>query len=77
MYIFELINKIKNLKKEKEPEFVELFYEDEIEDASTCQHVFMPIDSTKKVLACSKCGLVVKNSKMKFNEMDKNPFKII
>lgn len=82
MYIFELINKFrkKNRAKNKElpPDAAEAFienFEDEIEDALTCEHVFLPIDSTKTVLACTKCGYVIKNQKMKFDETDKNPFK--
>lgn len=78
MYIIELINKIKNRKKEKNKEFVEeetVDESEELENPLTCEHVFMPIDSTKTVLACSKCGYVIKNSKMKFSEFDKNPFK--
>ena len=32
-----------------------------IEDESiNCKHNFMPIDSTGKVLACTKCGFVIK-----------------
>ena len=78
MYIFELINKFKSKHKTKDKTYVEPeVVTDEIEDASTCNHVFMPIDSTKRILACSKCGYVVKNSKMKFDESDKNPFKNI
>ena len=83
MYIFELINKLKNRKNEPEPEGGAVgesstgvgVPDEEIEDASVCDHVFMPIDSTKTVLACSKCGFVIKNSKAKFSELDKNPFK--
>lgn len=78
MYIIELINKIRSRKKKK-VEFEELVFAEnvvELEDTLTCNHVFMPIDSTKTVLACSKCGYVVKNSKMKFDEIDKNPFRI-
>lgn len=76
MYIFELINKLKSKNKHSQEEFVESVEpEDELENPLTCQHVFMPIDSTKTVLACSKCGYVIKNDKMKFTETDKNPFK--
>lgn len=76
MYIFELINKLKSKNKAQTQEFIEPeLIEGELEDVSTCKHVFMPIDSTKTVLACSKCGYVIKNDKMKFNETDKNPFK--
>ena len=31
----------------------------ELEDVLTCKHTFMPIDSTGKILACSKCGYLV------------------
>ena len=78
MYIFELINKLKNRKNEpggaaggaggsENVENAESagggVFDYEIEDASTCEHVFMPIDSTKTILACSKCGFVIKNNK--------------
>ena len=33
------------------------------------------VKSTKTILACSKCGFVIKNNKAKFSELDKNPFK--
>ena len=76
MYIFELINKLKSKNNPPRQEFVEsVEQEDELENALTCNHVFMPIDSTKTVLACSKCGYVIKNDKMRFTELDKNPFK--
>lgn len=57
MYIIELFLKIKDdIKKgkfkKKPPET--------IEDIETCEHLFVPIDSTGKVLACSKCGEVIK-----------------
>ena len=32
--------------------------EEILEDVLTCKHTFMPIDSTKKIFACSKCGYV-------------------
>ncbi len=40
---------------------------DELEDVVTCKHNFMPIDSTGKVLACSKCGYVVTQKRLKEN----------
>ena len=48
---------------------------EELEDVLSCKHNFMPIDSTKTVLSCTKCGYVIKNTKMKFNSSDKNPFR--
>ena len=31
------------------------------DEALTCEHNFMPVDSTGKVLACTKCGFVIKH----------------
>lgn len=77
MYIIELFNKLKKLQQPKEPEFEDYVEpNEEIEDAVTCKHNFMPIDSTKTVLACTKCGYVIKNTKTKFSSTDKNPFKL-
>ncbi len=77
MYIWELIKKLKESKKQilNSQDTVESIQQDELEDVLTCKHVFMPIDSTKTVLACVKCGYVIKNEKLKFSEIDKNPFK--
>ena len=59
MYIFEIFVKWLNKRVTKEvippkPTF------EEIDEATTCNHVFMPVDSTGTVLACTKCGFVVK-----------------
>lgn len=34
-----------------------------IDEAINCEHNYMPIDSTGEVLACTKCGFVVKKRK--------------
>ena len=57
MYIFELIYKIINKIKYPKPlnakeDYSELYQE--------CEQFFVPVDSTKKVLACTKCGLLKK-----------------
>ena len=31
------------------------------DEALTCEHNFMPVDSTGMVLACTKCGFVIKH----------------
>ena len=31
-----------------------------VDEADFCEHNFMPVDSTGTVLACTKCGYVVK-----------------
>lgn len=67
MYIIELFLKIKNdikNKKSKRVQTTEIKEEEE-----KCEHLFVPIDSTGKVLACSKCGEIYK---LKKNET--NPF---
>ena len=69
MYIVELFLKlIKDFKskkgwfKKEQPKM--------IEQAEKCDHVFIPIDSTGRVLACTKCGEIYK---LKKGEV--NPFK--
>lgn len=37
-----------------------------------CEHIFMPIDSTGEVLACSKCGLVVNKKDMQYKNFFMN-----
>lgn len=59
MYIFEVFIKWLNKRQTKEikpekPDFTE------VDEALTCEHKFMPVDSTGTVLACVKCGFVVK-----------------
>lgn len=69
MYIIELIVKLikeKNEKKEKK-----ILVADE-GDYESCEHIFLPIDSTGKTLACSKCGFLVKAGDIKTKP--RNPF---
>lgn len=67
MYIIELFIKIKEdfkngkFKKSPKPPKKEI---------EKCDHLFVPIDSTKRILACSKCGMIYK---LKKGEV--NPFK--
>ena len=64
MYIIELF--IKWLNKNKRGEganpgnIYKESFEADIDDAQNCKHNFMPVDSTGNVLACTKCGFVVK-----------------
>ena len=39
----------------------EITNEPEEDEALTCEHSFMPVDSTGLVLACTKCGFVIKH----------------
>ncbi len=64
MYIIELFVKIKdNFKKKEKVVKVE-------SETESCSHLFLPIDSTGRILACSKCGEIYK---LKKGEV--NPFK--
>ncbi len=64
MYIVELFIKWLNKNKRGEganPEGVyRESFEYEADEAVTCNHNFMPVDSTGEVLACTKCGFVIK-----------------
>ena len=67
MYIIELFYKlIEDYKsgkfKKKNPDLKE--------PIEKCEHLFVPIDSTGRILACSKCGEIYK---LKKGEV--NPFK--
>ena len=60
MYILEVFIKWLNKRQTKEikpkkPDFKE------IDEALTCEHNFMPIDSSGLTLACTKCGFVVQS----------------
>lgn len=62
MYIIELFYKlkedIKNGKFKKKPQKLP-------EEKEKCDHLFVPIDSTGRILACSKCGALLKKAKPK------------
>ena len=66
MYIIELFLKLKNDIKNKKTKN-KISQKEEIEK---CDHLFVPIDSTGRILACSKCGEIYK---LKKGEV--NPFK--
>ena len=61
MYIIELFTKWLNKRQAKELKLEKPTFE-EIDEALTCEHNFMPVDSTGLVLACTKCGFVVKKN---------------
>lgn len=60
MWIFEILYKIiiNFIQKRSKKESLEL-------ETEECNHIFLPIDSTKKILACSKCGLLIKSENLK------------
>lgn len=67
MYIIEKCIKLYLNITKKNPVSIVLpeTEEVELEDIVTCKHNFMPIDSTGKILACSKCGYVIRKDKLK------------
>lgn len=70
MYILEYLAKILQEKKEKKQNKPADLAE--TADYEECLHTFFPVDSTGETLACSKCGLLVKNGSQKIKP--KNPF---
>ena len=74
MYIIEKIIKtyLKLTKKKKSFSYTTNSQNEELEDILTCKHNFMPIDSTGRILACSKCGYVVTRKRL---DKNKNFFK--
>lgn len=48
-------------------------YTDEvIEDDGSCQHLFMPLDSTNENFACRNCGLIVPKEQLKNKNIFEN-----
>ena len=67
MYIIELLIKLKNdikMGKFKKSPI------NQVEDVEICDHFFVPIDSTGRVLACSKCGELYKLKKGEVNPFE-------
>ena len=63
MYFIEKLIKIYlKCSKKKNPPIVAAEFNDNyvLEDVVTCHHNFLPVDSTGNILACSKCGFVIK-----------------
>ena len=73
MYLIELIVKwIHPKKKYKPAKSFDPFAQENINDDESCNHIFLPIDSTEETLACSKCGLVVNKKDLKDINIFKN-----
>ncbi len=73
MYIFELIAQAFKKKKsfnnydpiQPSQNYIE-------EDSETCNHLFMPLDSSNTMFACKYCGLVVPKEKLKNKNIFEN-----
>ena len=69
MYIIECILKwIFPSKLKSEYNYNPLDSEDLEEDVLTCNHEFMPVDSSGETLACIKCGFIVQRKGNKIIE---------
>jgi len=68
MYIIELFFKIKeDIKAGKFRRKKQIPIKESVEK---CNHFFVPIDSTKRILACSKCGEIYKLKKGEVNPFE-------
>ena len=67
VYIIEKLIKFYIKLTKKESAIISANFDDNyvLEDIVTCKHHFLPIDSTKKIFACSKCGYVVKRERLR------------
>lgn len=65
MYIIELLAKLINKKKEKKVNINTPVHD-------TCEHVFLPLDSTNDILGCTKCGFIVHRGDIDIKS--RNPF---
>lgn len=68
MYIIELFFKIKD--DIKSGKFKRKKMHEKNEEIEKCNHLFVPIDSTKRILACSKCGEIYKLKKGEVNPFE-------
>jgi len=62
MYIFEwLIKYLKNKPHIKQKSFDPPENEPDglVENPQNCEHLFLPLDSSKEMFACKYCGLVI------------------
>lgn len=67
MYIIELLVRLKERlsSKSKKPSSPDEggtqdgLEPDLVDETLNCNHIFVPIDSTKEILACSKCGYLI------------------
>ncbi len=72
MYIFELLYKtIKNIVAKKDKKKPQNPPVQETAEDEACDHIFLPVDSTKKVLACTKCGMLIKSENLKVKKEEK------
>ena len=59
-YFIKWINKNKRGTSTNPNNILEGDFSEPEDEAISCEHKFMPVDSTGEVLACTKCGFVLK-----------------
>lgn len=67
MYIIELFIK---LKEDFKAGKFKKHNKANISEVEKCEHLFVPIDSTGRILACSKCGEIYKLKKDEINPFE-------
>ena len=72
MYIIELI--MKKLTQKRELPTYEGPASQNAAEYESCEHTFMPLDSTNQNLSCIKCGLVVTQESINNETKNKNFF---
>ncbi len=65
MYLIEFFVKLFKRKKKPQKSSFDPLMREELEESDYCEHIFLPVDSTGDILACSKCGLVVNKKDLK------------
>ncbi len=68
----EVLDEHDRVQSENLLNYIPLEEDIETQEDLNCEHIFMPIDSTGEILACSKCGELIRKDKLK----KKNIFKI-
>jgi len=63
MFIIEFI--LKKIAQIREKPTYDPMETREEQDYESCEHSFMPVDSTGETLSCTKCGLLAKRSELK------------
>ena len=59
-YFIKWLNKNKRGKSANPEQVLKEDFTEPEDEAINCNHKFMPVDSTGMVLACTKCGYVIK-----------------
>ena len=65
MYLIELFVKLFKRKKINKDIDFDPFASEKMDESDSCEHIFLPVDSSGEILACQNCGLVVNKSDLK------------